>query len=219
MVELQPITIFLGFISGICWTYVYIAIIRRGMKEKVCGMPLWALCLNISWEFIFSFIFPSSQLFQEIVNICWFCMDVAIIYLYLRHEKNRINEKLRGKLFYFHFSLVLATCFFAVLVFPLQFNRTDGGFAAFLQNVVMSVLFIYMFLERGILGQSWKIAIAKLFGTLAPTIAVFVEEPNSPLLIFGGFFSLIFDMVYLLLMLKAKTISRETLDKKRNPTY
>ena len=41
-------------ISGICWTIVYIELIRNGFKDKACGMPLFALGLNIVWEFLYS---------------------------------------------------------------------------------------------------------------------------------------------------------------------
>ena len=39
-------------ISGICWTIVYIELIRNGFKDKACGMPIFALGLNIVWEFL-----------------------------------------------------------------------------------------------------------------------------------------------------------------------
>ena len=41
-------------ISGICWTIVYIELIRKGIKDKACGMPIFALGLNIVWEFLYS---------------------------------------------------------------------------------------------------------------------------------------------------------------------
>src|SRR6266487_273578 len=44
--------------SGIFWTATYILIIRRSFLDHTYGMPLVALCANISWEGIFSFIYP-----------------------------------------------------------------------------------------------------------------------------------------------------------------
>ncbi len=54
--------------SGLFWTATYILIIRRSILDRTYGMPLAALCANISWEFIFSFILPSASI-QRIVNI------------------------------------------------------------------------------------------------------------------------------------------------------
>ncbi len=53
--------------SGIFWTITYILIIQRGLRDHTYGMPLVALCANISWEFIFSFILP-PYLVQHIVT-------------------------------------------------------------------------------------------------------------------------------------------------------
>ena len=50
----------LMIIGGIFWSLTYILIIRRGFIEKTYGMPLIALCANISWEAIFSFLHPHS---------------------------------------------------------------------------------------------------------------------------------------------------------------
>jgi len=46
--------------SGVLWTVTYLLIIRRGFLDHTYGMPLVALCANLSWEFIFSFVFPTD---------------------------------------------------------------------------------------------------------------------------------------------------------------
>jgi hypothetical protein len=47
--------------SGLLWTVTYLLIIRRGFLDHTYGMPLAALCANLSWEFVFSFVFPKDQ--------------------------------------------------------------------------------------------------------------------------------------------------------------
>lgn len=51
----------LAIFSGIFWTISYLLIVQRSIQERSVGMPLVALCINISWEFIFSFVFPSEK--------------------------------------------------------------------------------------------------------------------------------------------------------------
>ena len=41
-------------ISGIAWTIVYLELIRTGFQQKACGMPLFALTLNLAWEVIYA---------------------------------------------------------------------------------------------------------------------------------------------------------------------
>ena len=66
-------------IGGIFWILAYVCIISKGFKDKTYGMPLIALCANISWEFIYSFVLPSSppQLF---INYLWFGLDCVIVF-------------------------------------------------------------------------------------------------------------------------------------------
>src|SRR6266852_2809478 len=57
--------------SGICWTLVYLLIIKHGFQDKTYGMPLWALAANISWEFIFAFMLLTHNNVQHVVDIVW----------------------------------------------------------------------------------------------------------------------------------------------------
>jgi hypothetical protein len=82
--------------SGVLWTITYLLIIRRGFLDRTYGMPLVALCANLSWEFIFSFLFPHGPL-QRPVNVVWFSLDLIILYQLLRYgprEFARLSKKL-----------------------------------------------------------------------------------------------------------------------------
>ncbi len=64
--------------SGVLWTLAYLLMIRRGFLDRTYGMPLVALCANLSWEFIFSFVYP-HDLPQRAVNVVWFSFDLVIL--------------------------------------------------------------------------------------------------------------------------------------------
>ena len=74
-------------ISGITWTIVYIELIQKGFKEKACGMPLFALTLNLAWELIYAidglFISKSFILVQSIANVVWAFFDIFILITWL----------------------------------------------------------------------------------------------------------------------------------------
>jgi hypothetical protein len=72
-------------IGGIFWILTYVCIISKGFKDKTYGMPLIALCANISWEFIFSFILPPS-LPQLFVNYLWFGLDWDLFFQNISHS-------------------------------------------------------------------------------------------------------------------------------------
>jgi hypothetical protein len=91
------------------------------------------------------------------------------------------------------------------LLFIGEFNTHSAAYSAFLQNLLMSGLFIAMFVSRrGARGQSLTIAIAKWIGTLAPTILLGVIQ-NSPFVLGIGIMCSIFDLAYIGLLLWART--------------
>jgi hypothetical protein len=79
------------------WILTYIFIISKGFKDKTYGMPLIALCANISWEFIFSFIFPYGQL-QSFKNYLWFVLETILVAHFLKHGKNEFIQWPSSKL-------------------------------------------------------------------------------------------------------------------------
>ena len=78
-----------------------------------------------------------------------------------------------GAKYFIPWTLLVLVCSFALqIVFIVEFGFTMASqYSAFLQNVVMSILFIQLFVKRnGDFGQSLLLAVAKWIGTLAPTI-------------------------------------------------
>jgi hypothetical protein len=78
--------------SGILWTVTYLLIIRRGFLDHTYGMPLVALCANLSWEFIFSFVFPHGPV-QRPVNVVWFSLDLITSSCALDHASSRGSRR------------------------------------------------------------------------------------------------------------------------------
>jgi hypothetical protein len=88
-------------------------------------------------------------------------------------------------------------------------------YSAFLQNLLMSILFIAMLVQRKSgEGQTMLIAVSKWIGTVAPTILMgvigiqSVLVPNSLVLVVGILIS-IFDLIYILLLFKSKKIEKK----------
>jgi hypothetical protein len=186
--------------SGLCWTLVYILIIKRGFQDKSLGMPVVALCANISWEFIFSFIYPHAPP-QFYVNVVWFLFDVVILFQALKFGRFDFNKNLPAKLFYPVFALTLVMSFCAVLLTSYEFKDFDGKYAAFGQNLMMSVMFVSMLLRRNsVAGQSIYIALFKMLGTLLPSILFFLLFPASLLLNFLYVAIFIFDLIYFIML-------------------
>jgi hypothetical protein len=91
------------------------------------------------------------------------------------------------------------------LLFVIEFGWVEAPkIAAFLQNLLMSILFIAMFVaRRGPRGQSIVIAVAKWIGTLASTIA-FGALAGSMFILGLGILCSVFDLAYLGLLIWAR---------------
>ena len=196
--------------SGIFWSITYLLILRRGFVDKSYGMPVVALCANLSWEFIFSFVHPHSKP-QLYIDYAWFALDVGILMQYLMYGRKEFPEHLPVSLFYPAFLLTLLLSFLFILLMSREFNDLNGVYAAFSQNLLMSVLFIHMLLRRNSpQGQSLYIALSKMIGTVFPSVLLYMYFPESYFLILLYISIFIFDMTYLLLLffkIKAKGIN------------
>jgi hypothetical protein len=194
----EVVTMMIGV--GIFWSIAYLLIIRRGFKDRTFGMPLVALCANISWEFIFSFVYPhpAPQLY---VNIAWFLLDLAIVFQFLRFGQRGFDSLLpKGSLYPFSI-LSLIISFFVIAGITLEYKDWNGMYAAFGQNLMMSILFVFMLRRRNDLsGQSIYIAIFKMLGTLLSSILFYIHYPPS-LLMSSLYISIfVFDVVYIVML-------------------
>jgi hypothetical protein len=203
---------FLTLLSGIAWTIVYIDAIRIGLKEKSYAMPLFALGLNLGWELLYAYQSLTGNggpSLQGYINACWALFDLGIAYTYFRYGRRYWPRFLGTNAFIGWSVLVFVTSFVLQVIF---FNEFGGHLAtrysAFLQNLLMSVLFIGMFVERrGREGQTLLIAVAKWIGTLAPTILFGIVEQSAFITVLGAFCS-IFDLIYIGLLLWARNQPR-----------
>jgi hypothetical protein len=186
-----------GIASGLLWSVTYLLIIKRGFQDRACGMPLGALALNISWEFLFAFVFPPDAI-QHAINIAWFALDAVIVAQFLVFEGRRRPRDIPAGLFYAGFLAVLVTAYLTILLATREFDNYSGYYTAFGQNLLMSVLFIRMLLDRpDLAGQSLYIGLAKMLGTLCASVLVFVYAPESTLTVFFAAAILFFDLAYI----------------------
>ncbi len=191
------LVIVLTLISGISWTIVYIDLIHRGFKDKTYGMPLFALAFNIAWEFIFGFLVGEGFSLQKVVNSVWFILDAVIVYTYFKYGRKEFPKTVEK--FFVPWSLVaFAIAFITIYFTHFEFEDFWGArYSAFVQNLMMSVLFIDMLVRRNnVNGQSMYIAIFKWLGTLAPTIQMYLQTGSTLILVLGiGIF--LYDVIYI----------------------
>jgi hypothetical protein len=203
------VTLFLTIVSGLAWTAVYVDAIRIGFRDRTYAIPAAALGLNFAWEAIYAARSIATGIdAQGVFNIAWGLADVVIVYTFLKFGRSELPGWVTRRLFIGWAVLLGITSFAVQLVFVAEFGWDDATrYAAFLQNLLMSGLFIAMFVARGgRRGQTKLIAVAKWVGTFAPTIA-FGWYGSSPLILGVGILCSIFDLVYIGLLWRSRQMS------------
>ncbi len=174
----------LAGISSLCWLSLYVVACWRGIKEKTFLIPMAAVALNITWEFLFGFVWtptePYYNVLQMWINRAWCVMDVVILATCFMYGPASAQRALwRG------FTLLAVAAAVAVLGSFYYVSDTAEhqliqfqAVSAFVMNVVMSVLFIQSRLSNW-LRRSLVIAGSKWIGTAAITLVYFLPT-DSP---------------------------------------
>ena len=193
-------------LSFLLWTGAYVMMIVAGRRDGFCGMPLAALCANLAWETTYVLIDPHPA-YQWWPNLGWLIIDCGIAYQMVKYHK-RMFPLLSFRAFLGLFVVGLLTAGFAIHFVGRSFGDDYGVYAAFGQNLMMSVLFVGWLATRpGLPGQRRSIAWLKLLGTLAASAAflsleyldpdkLFREGDLTPILIFLFAATLLFDAIY-----------------------
>lgn len=194
--------------SGVAWTVVYVEAIRVGLRDRTYAMPVAALALNFAWETTYAVDELRGGLSpQGVVNVVWAAADTVIIWTYLRYGRAELPRFVTRPLFAAWSGLLFASAFAVQWLFLAHFGTHDATrYSAFLQNLLMSGLFISLYAARnGPRGQSLLIAVAKWIGTLAPTVLFGVLERSGFVLGLGVLCS-VFDLAYIGLLLRSRAV-------------
>lgn len=182
---------------GAGWIVTYMLIVYRSFKDQYCGMPFPALALNISWEFLYGFVFTEAKP-DGLIRFyqAWFLLDVLILIAYLLYGRKEWKPQKRESFFYGYIMLLICLSLLLLSAFEKALGVMAITYSAFLMNIVISALFIYMLKQRkSIAGQSTGIALFKLAGSLCATIYLF--NGFGLLLQVMGIIAFVLDVIYL----------------------
>ena len=204
-----------GLASGVFWIITYACVIRQGLLDRTYAMPFLALAMNITWEFLFTFVYPSvGGIMQESINGIWFAADVAILAIFLKYWRSDYPKSLPESYFWPMFVLSFAMITPLMVATVSVFGRDDGSvYTAFIDNLVMSALFLSMLLRRGDRrGQSMWIAWGKLLGTATASVSQYLYDPGNVLWLMIYVEILVLDVLYVVLLSKAPRYQRDEVD-------
>lgn len=65
---------FLNGLCGLCWSAAYVLYVLQARKDERSGMPLLALILNITWEFVYTFVYKLNGI-GRLIHFPWVFID------------------------------------------------------------------------------------------------------------------------------------------------
>jgi hypothetical protein len=198
-----------GLAGGLCWILVYVLAAYDGLKQRRCALPVFAICLNLGWEIIASFVVITPIPVWEWINRGWLALDAVIVYTALRYGRQRVSSPSVAR----HLPLLFAGCFALGLAGQMTYIESFGDTiaygVAFVIDLFMAIFFVLDFLARPIHdGASFAIAWGRLLGDLGVSIQCYYLLPQIGQ--GGSFYRFLFvaifalDAVYILLLWRAR---------------
>jgi hypothetical protein len=200
------------FIIGcVFWLLTYIIYIKNIFVHKFVEIPLIVVCLNIAWEFIWSFVFGSSvgDYLGKAIQIgysLWFFFDCVIFYGILRYGYKQFQTE-----FFIENAKAIAimTAIFG-LIFFYTFNLAGydteiGTISAYLDNIMISSLYIFLFInhkEKALF--SYQVAWYKMLGTGLISVALVWHWNDNYFLMFITTVVLLLDIYYIYIVHKSR---------------
>lgn len=192
--------------ADILWLIAYILIIRKGFQDRTYGVPLVALALNFTWEFMYTLQFPPSDWPHIVLRWAWLIADCVIVYQYFRFGKDNLEIPALKDHFYSASIFIFINAYVFQLTYRYHFYQPDGYDNAFLINCIMSLLFIHFFYQRSpsLSGLSYGAAWLKMVGT-AILAGIYYTQRSQPMFRYSFMIYLyastfLYDVVYVVLL-------------------
>ena len=168
----------IGAAGCLMWMIAYALFIRQGHRDKTYGVPMAAICLNITWEAYTPFL-PNPVPLWKYIELIWCGIDGWILWQLWTYGKTTM---LPAALQRYHHVVIVA-----MLAIALGFHMTWHSFGddhllfmdAYLINLIMSLLFVIMFFGRPHQeGLSIPGAWLKMIGSLCTGVQSLVFLPK-----------------------------------------
>jgi hypothetical protein len=202
IINLQDYTmpeVILFALGCLCWVIVYLIVIKNIRKHNFVEVPAVAVCANFAWEALWSWSYTTDMglLFVWGYRI-WFFLDVFIVISLFRYGyKQVINDQLRDK--FIPYTIFGMVCWFGGLYFFIgEYGNPMGATSGYILNVMMSALYIMLFLNRdSIEGFSFTAGILKGVGTALISIFCFMRWSDDPFLLVLCVATFVLDALYI----------------------
>lgn len=158
---------------GMLWSSAYVLYVRQAHKDSSYGMPVFALCLNLAWEFVHTFVYPLHGI-GRYIHFPWVFLDILLLVQTLKHGPEQWSHS--SPIMAENFYVVVIICLFLALVaqwlFTHEFSKSNSCFwSAYLCQNILSWGSVWQLIARGHpSGHSIPIWWCRFLGSLAANL-------------------------------------------------
>jgi hypothetical protein len=200
-----PAQLFFYLGGFLLWGIGYALVIRRIVKTRFVEVPVFAVCGNITWEFLWGFYFESDMG----LLLVWFyrlgaLLDVGILISVFLYGRKQLISPAVSKHFVPMVIGALAIWTLLYLAFQKQgYDLPLGSNSAYLVNLVMSILYILLALNlKNPHLLSIPIGWLKGVGTGMVTVFVYLAYPDNLFVQVISVIVGVLDIIYMALLYK-----------------
>ncbi|KIJ26394.1 hypothetical protein M422DRAFT_192285 [Sphaerobolus stellatus SS14] len=157
---------------GVFWTAAYLLYVKQAREDRSYGMPLLALILNVSWEFVYTFVYRRNGV-GRFFHFPWVFIDGILVVETIKYGPDiwRSSPAVAENFG----AIVLLSVIIGITAqwtFASQFSRYNASFwSAYACQNVLSWGSLWMLLARGnITGHSMSIWWCRFLGSLAANL-------------------------------------------------
>ena len=173
------------------WSITYLLIILKSRRDKSYGIPFTNTCLNFSWELTFAFDLmgglPAFWFPLRLGHLFWLVPNSANAYYTWKYAPGLQRSKWLHKNFKGIFIGTFIICFTLMSTYHVYSNDIFGVASSWIINLMMSWMFIKMFLDRRekvnpdgtVNGMSLPAACWKFIGNAAGAVFCFYWWPQQ----------------------------------------
>jgi len=214
LVQFTGVPVWLGVVNvlgDVLWLVAYILIIRQGFKDRTYGVPMLCVALNFSWEFIYAVQFPFPNKIIETLRWTWLLTDAVIVYQFFRYGRDSQTVPLIKRYFFAISIAMFASAYLAQLTFHYSFSDNLGGVDAYMINLVMSILFVFLYFKRpGLQGISVGAAWTKMLGTGVLSLGncfLITDWVKSSFMVYLFLTIFVLDVTYIALLYRPRAVA------------
>lgn len=195
------------FLTGtILWLISYSDIIYNIRKHQILVIPYGTVITNYGWEISAAFFFlPDMGKALAIGYWTWMLFDTYIfVHTYKYAYKQCLIEPVKAKI-HWYIIVAIILSFIIQCTFMVRYDLPMAPISANIINVYMSIAFIYLLYIPG-QKNSLLTAWTKFLGTAIINVMFYTKYPENYHLISLAISVAIFDILYIYLINKTKSI-------------